>query len=123
MSYNDYWSDIHHTLDVINIEKNVCESPIEFQFELKPKCIVTSRFGRFESTCGWKEWKEIHVNQKKRNFKIVTLYAIMLKELETFMCKLKSLNGFGSLCYTRKSYYGKDIGLMINPCVGMTSMC
>ncbi len=34
MFYYDYWSDIQHTLDVINIEKNVCESPIEFQFEL-----------------------------------------------------------------------------------------
>ncbi len=47
----------------------------------------------------------------------------MLKELEIFMCKLKSLNGFGLLCYTRKSYYGKDIGLMISPCVGTIDMC
>jgi hypothetical protein len=60
---------------------------------------------------------------KKIKIKIVSLYAIMLKELETFMCKLKSLIGFGLLCYNRKSYYGKDIGLMISSCVGMIGMC
>jgi hypothetical protein len=39
MFYNYYWSYIHHTLDVINIQKNVCESPIEFQFELNQNAL------------------------------------------------------------------------------------
>jgi hypothetical protein len=64
MFYNDYWSDIYHTLDVINIEKDVFESPIEFQFELNQNASWHQDLGGLKALVVEKEWKEIHVNQK-----------------------------------------------------------
>jgi hypothetical protein len=102
---------IQHTLDVMHIEKNVCESLIKFVFKTKD----TIKVCRDMEVCGvWPHlWLKQDPHNSSKNFKPIAPYVLMPKELKTFMSRLGSLKVPSDYCGALgKHIMYRKLGLM-----------
>ncbi len=80
---------IQHTLDVMHIEKNICESLIKFIIGAKDTIKVWNDM----EVCGIQEhlWLKRDPNRPGKIFKPIASYVLLPEELKTFLSRLKSL--------------------------------
>jgi hypothetical protein len=98
-------------LDVMHIEKNVCENMIKFIFGLKD--IVKVRHDM--EVCGIQEhiWLKWDPQRLGKIFKLVATYVLEQEELQTFMNRLTSLKVPTNYCGSLgKHIMDKKLGLM-----------
>ncbi len=87
---------IRHTLDVMHIEKNVCESLIKFLFGTKD----TIKVRQDMEVCGVRPhlWLKRYPHNLGKIFKPVAPYVLTPEELKTFMSRLGSLKVPSNYC-------------------------
>ncbi len=102
---------IRHTLDVMHIEKNVCESLIKFLFGTKD----TIKVRRDMEVCGVRPhlWLKRDPHNLGKIFKPVAPYVLKPEELKTFMSRLGSLKVPSDYCGALgKHIMDRKLGLM-----------
>ncbi len=102
---------IRHTLDVMHIEKNVCESLIKFLFGTKD----TIKVRRDMEVCGVRPhlWLKRDPHNLGKIFKPVAPYVLTPEELKTFMSRLGSLKVPSDYCGALgKHIMDRKLGLM-----------
>ncbi len=102
---------IRHTLNVMHIEKNVCESLIKFVFGTKDTIKVCRNMEVCEVQLHL--WVKRDPHNSSKIFKLVSPYVLTPKELKTFMSKLGSLKVPSNYCGALgKHIMDRKLGLM-----------